>query len=105
MAKTKQFGTFVTKCHPIVEELASVKNHEVSSIAFATSVLRGLRRTLEEITGALDDGEAGPTVEEECPAQRNDHGSGQPVHDEATGLQLDSQKCGFRHQGRVDIHA
>ena len=44
----------MTDCHPIVEELtACVKNHEVSSIAFATSVLRGLRRTLEEITGAM----------------------------------------------------
>ena len=35
--------------------------HEVSSIAF----------TLEETTGAADDAEAGPTVEEDCPAQRN----------------------------------
>ena len=57
MTKMKQFGTFMANCHPIVEELAaSVKNHEVSSVAFATSVLRGLRRTLKEITGALDDG-------------------------------------------------
>ena len=56
VTKMKQFGTFMTNCHPIVEELAaSVKNHEVSSIAFATSVVRGLRRTLEEITGVLDD--------------------------------------------------
>ena len=48
-------GTFTTNCHPIVEELpASVKNHEVSSIAVATSVLRGLRRALAEIT-AIDD--------------------------------------------------
>ena len=55
--------TFVTNCHPIVEKLAaSVKDHEVSSIAFATSVLRGLQRTLEELTGAGDAMEVGPAV-------------------------------------------
>ena len=54
----KQFCTIMTKCHPIVEKLAaSVKNHVVSSIAFATSVMRGLRRTLEVITGAVEDAE------------------------------------------------
>ena len=80
--KTKQFGTFMTNCHPIVEELAaSVKNHEVSSSASATSVLRGLRRTLEEITVAVDDVEAGLSVEEECPAQRNAWESGQMTNE------------------------
>ena len=88
--KTKQFGTFMAKCHPIVEELpASVNNHEVSSIAFATSILRALRRPLEEITGAADDVEARPTVEEECSAHRNAYESGQAFYDEAIGLQLD----------------
>ena len=33
-------------------------------IAIATSVQRGLRRTLEEVTGPVDNAEAGPTVEE-----------------------------------------
>ena len=80
----------MTNCHPIVEELAaSVKTHEVPSIAFATSVLRGLRRTLEEITGAVDAVEAGSNVENECPAQRNAYESGHAHHDESTGLPLD----------------
>ena len=48
-------GTSMTSCHPIVEELAaSAKNHEVSLTAFVTSVLRGLRRTQEEVTGSVD---------------------------------------------------
>ena len=33
-------------------------------LRFATSVQRGLRRTLEEVTGAVENAEAGPTVEE-----------------------------------------
>ena len=49
------------------EHAASVPKLEVPAIALATSVLRGLRRTLEEITGVVDAVEAGPTVEEECP--------------------------------------
>ena len=60
MTTAKQFGTFMTKCHPTVEELAaSGKNREMLPIAFATSLLR---RTLEEITGSIDGAEAGPTV-------------------------------------------
>ena len=61
----------MTNCHPTGEKLAaSVKDHDVPAIAFATPVLRGLRRTLEEITGAVDDVEAGPIVEEECAVQK-----------------------------------
>ena len=45
VTKMKPYGTFTTNRHPIVEELAaSVKNHELSAIAFATSVLRSLGR-------------------------------------------------------------
>ena len=61
-------------------------------IAFATSVVRGLRRTLAEITGAVDNVEAGPPVEEECPVQK--HGnveSGQTSNDEAAGLPFDTK--------------
>ena len=57
----------MVKCHPIVEDLAAnVKHHEVPATAFATSALQGLYRTLEEITGAVDNVEAVPTVEDEC---------------------------------------
>ena len=51
---------------------------------FATSVLRGLRRTLEEVTGAIDSTEAGPTVEEECPVQKLAGESGQASYDEVS---------------------
>ena len=67
MTKTKQFGAFMTNCSPIVQELeSSSTNPGASPILFATSVLRGLRRTLEEITVAIDSTEAGPTEKEEC---------------------------------------
>ena len=37
VTKTKQLGTFMTNCHPIVEELAaSVTNPEMLTISFAT---------------------------------------------------------------------
>ena len=49
--KTKQFGTFMTHCHPIVEELeSSSTNPGTSPILCVTSVLRCRRRTLEEVT-------------------------------------------------------
>ena len=70
VTKTKQFGTFITNCSPTVEELESSSTHPgTSPILFATSVLRGLRRTLEEVTGAIDSAEAAPIVEEECLGQ------------------------------------
>ena len=60
---------------------------------------------VEEITGPSDSGEAGPTVEEACPAQRNDHGSGQPFHDGATGLQLNSKIVDFAiKEGLMFMH-
>ena len=60
-------------------------------IFFATSVLRGLRRTLEDVTGAIDsaEAEAGPTVEEECPVQKLAREPGQVSYDQVTGLPLD----------------
>ena len=72
MTKAKQFGACMTNCHPIVEAMtATVINSETLPMAFAASVLRGLRRTLEEVTGAVDSVEAGLTVEEECPVQKS----------------------------------
>ena len=58
----------MTHCHAIVEELAAnVANSEMLPIAFATS----LRRTLEDVTGAVnksggwtDCGRGVPRVEE-----------------------------------------
>ena len=61
VTKTKQFGTFMTSCRPIVKEVAAgVTNPEMLPFAFVRSLLRGLGRTLEEITGAVDNVEAGP---------------------------------------------
>ena len=55
----------MTNCYLIVEELeSSSTNPGMLPISSATSVLRG--RTLEEVTGAVVNVEAGPTVEEEC---------------------------------------
>ena len=85
MTKTKQFGTFLTKCPPIVEELeSSSMNPGTSPILFATSVLRGLRRTLGEVTGAINSAEAGPIVEEVYPLQKLASEPGQVSNDEAT---------------------
>ena len=89
MTQTKQCGTFMTKCHPIVFILHQVLQFfEMLPIAFATSVLRGLRRTLEEVAGTVDNAEAGPTVEEQCSVQKHAHESGQTSYDEATRLLL-----------------
>ena len=89
---TKQFGAFMTNCSPIVEELeSSSTNPGTSPILFATSVLRGLRRTLEEVTRAMDSTEAGPTVEEEFLVQKLAGESGQVSCDEVTGLPLDTK--------------
>ena len=61
----------MTNCSLIVEELESSSTHPgASPILFPTSVLLGLRRTLEDVTGAIDSTESGPTVEEECPVQK-----------------------------------
>ena len=98
--------TFMTHCHPVVEELAaSVTHPEMLPIAWATSVLRGLRRTLEVINGAVDNVEAGPTVEEECAVQKHAHESGQTSYDEATGLPLNTIMVVDFDQRRVDVHA
>ena len=78
----------MTNCHPIVEELASsVTNPEMLPISLATSVLR--RRTSEEVSGAIDSAEAGPTVEEECRVQKLACEPGHVSYDEVTGLPLD----------------
>ena len=51
MTKTKQCGTFMTNCLPIVEELeSSSANPGMLPISSALSVLRGLRRTLQVVT-------------------------------------------------------
>ena len=63
----------MTNSHPIVEEIDSSSTIPgILAISFATTVLRGLRRTLEEFAGAIDSAEAGPIVEEECPVQKLD---------------------------------
>ena len=78
----------MTNCHPIAEELdSSSTNPGTSPILFATSVLRGLRRTLEEVAGAIDSTETGPTVEGECLVQQLASEPGQVSYDEVTGLQ------------------
>ena len=77
-------------------------------VVFTTSVLRGLRRTLEDVTEAIDRFEAGPTVEEEC-VQKLAHDPGQISYDEATGLPLDpklvadaiKEELMFMHQVQV----
>ena len=80
----------MTNCNPNVEELAAgVQNHEVSSIAFVTLVLGGLCRTLEDITGAVDDVRDGPTLEQECFAHRKAYESGRAYYDETTLLPPD----------------
>ena len=82
----------MTNCHPIVEELeSSSTNPGMLPISFATSVLRCLRRTLEEVTGAIDRAEAGPIVEEECLVQKFAREPAQVSHDDVTGLPLDSK--------------
>ena len=90
MTKTKQFGAFITNCSPIVEEFrSSSTNLGVLSVSFATAVLRGLRRVLEEVTGATHSTEAGSTVEDECPVHKLAGEPGQVAYDEITGLPLD----------------
>ena len=94
VTKTKQFGSFMTNCSPIVEELESSSTKpEMLPISLATSVFRGLRRTLEELTGAIDSTEAGTTVEEECPVQKHARELGQVSYDEVTGLPLDPKQA------------
>ena len=74
----------------MAEELrSSSTNPGVLPVSLATSVLRGLRRTLEEVTGAIDSTEAGPTVEKECPVHKLADESGQVAYDGISGLPLD----------------
>ena len=92
MTKTKQFGTFMTSCHPIVEEFASNStNLGMLPISFASSVVRGPRRTLKDVIGAIDSAEAGPTVEEECFVHKVTREFGQISYKEASGATLDSK--------------
>ena len=67
-------------------------------VSFAISVLRGLRRTLEEVTGAIDSTEAGSTVEEEGPVHKLAGESGHVAYGEITGFPLDRS-----HPGGVDV--
>ena len=90
MTKTKQFGTFMTNCYPNADEFEpSSTNPGIFQISFATPVLRGLRRTLEEVTGDIDSTSAGPTVEEECLVQKLASEPGQVSYEEVTGWPLD----------------
>ena len=90
MKKTKQFVAFMTNCSPIFDELrSSSTNPGVLLVSFATSVLRGPRRTLEEVTGAIYGTAAGPTVEEECPVHKLAGESGHVAYDDIAGLPLD----------------
>ena len=74
----KQFGACLTNCNPIVEEqVVRIKDRDAPSISFAVSVLRGVRRAMEEITGAIDVVEAA---------------HGEAYRDESTGLLLDPKK-------------
>ena len=52
---------------------------------------RGLRRTLEGVTGPIDSAEVGPTLEEECLVQKLVREPGQISLDEIKGLALDSK--------------
>ena len=61
-----------------------------------------ITRTLEEITGAGDDVEAGPTVR---PAQRNAYDSGRAHRDETNELPLDPKIVADAVKGIVDVHA
>ena len=75
--------------NPAEELAANVTKPEMLPISFATSVLRGLRRTLEDVTGAIGNSEAGPTVEEECLVQKLARESGRLSYDEVTQLPLE----------------
>ena len=59
----------------------------------------------KETTGSVDIVETGPTVEEECPVQKNAYESRQAYHDEASGSPLEPKTGGRCCQGRVDVHA
>ena len=81
----------MTNCPSIVEELESNSTNDgTSPVLCATSVLRGVRRALEEVAGAIDSTEAVPTVEEECLVQKLLGESGQASYDEVTGLPPDN---------------
>ena len=97
----------MTNCHPIVEEIAaSVTNPEMLPIAFATSALRGLRRTLEDITGAVDNGGTWTDWKRSAPCRKKyAHESGQTSYDESTALPLDPKMVVDAIKGRVDVHA
>ena len=74
-------------------------------LRLATSVLRGLRRTQDEITGAVDAVEAGPAVEKECPAQRKDaYESGQACYDESIWMASGPEKW-WRMLSRKSWHS
>ena len=62
----------------------------LSAIALGTSVLRGLRKKLAEITGAFDAVEAGPRLEAECPAERC-AAIWATKHDESSDVPLDPE--------------
>ena len=58
--KNEPFGSVIVNCHPLVEKLAvRVELREKSAIRICVSVLKALRRVLEEITGVVDAGDAG----------------------------------------------
>ena len=78
-------------------------------ILSCASLTRTLRATSEDmalmirvlhysVTGAVDNAEAGPLVEEECLVQKLAYESGQISYDEATTLPLDPKMV-------VDVHA
>ena len=77
---TNRFGKFMTTWSPVAEELAaSVKDHEVSSVAFV----------VEEVTGAVDAVEARPTAGGGGPSSETCARRWTSLQRESTGLPMD----------------
>ena len=109
----RQSAGFLTNCRELYDELSTVsdKSHSqgsllgqscagravVDSPRLIAAILRGLRSGLEQSVNAIDVAEAGPTVEEGCPAAKE--GFDKIYYDETTGAVFGPQTRGSRSAG------